>query len=479
MNFRFQNIATYHQHLRSGETTCTAATEYYLGQIEEQKHLNAFVSIFGDEALARAKALDEAVAEGKKLLPLHGVVIGLKDVFCYKDHPVTAASKMLQGFKSLFNATVVERLLQAGAIIIGATNCDEFAMGSANETSFYGPALNPHDPERVPGGSSGGTAAAVAAGLCMVGIGSDTGGSVRQPADYCGIFGLKPTYGRISRYGLIAYASSFDCVGLMARELDDIGRVYNEIAGSDGFDSTAMLDAVPKWNGADPDKKYRIGWLQPALEGSYGDAEIPTAIHATLAQLSAMGHTVFPIPFDLLDFVTPAYYVMTTAEASSNLSRYDGLRYGHQSAAPAEDLTAFYSANRSEGFGKEVQRRIMLGTFVLSAGYYDAYFSKAQQVRQRIMDETARIFSEADVLVMPVSPTIAPRLHENEHDPVATYMADIFTVFANLAGIPALAIPLYKHSSGMPFGLQILAGPGNEITLQQVGSLLYEHCCKT
>jgi aspartyl-tRNA(Asn)/glutamyl-tRNA(Gln) amidotransferase subunit A len=477
MSFEFHSIARYHQDLAAGRTTCSTALAHYLDRINASGHLNAMVHVFAEEAMARAKELDAQLAEGRPLLPLHGVVITIKDVICYAGHPVSAASKMLQGFDSLFSATAVERVLAAGAIIIGTTNCDEFAMGSTNENSAYGPVRNAADESRVPGGSSGGAAVAVQAGLCMTSLGSDTGGSVRQPADFCGVVGLKPSYGRISRYGLIAYASSFDCIGILGHSVADVAAVYNIIAGPDGKDSTAMQELPqPVTAAAVPSGHLKFAWLEPTLSATSPDAEIQQALKTTFARLEELGHTVKAVPFDLLDYIVPTYYVLTTAEASSNLGRFDGIRYGHAAAEGGDDLTAFYKHNRSEGFGAEVQRRIMLGTFVLSAGYYDAYFTKAQQVRQRIISETELIFKEFDAILMPVSPTTAPRLGEQLTDPVAMYLADIYTVFANLAGLPAMALPLYKHSNGLPYGLQVLTNRGNEVPLHGISMYIEEHC---
>lgn len=476
-DFQFQDIAGYQQQLLAGTTTCTAAVEHYLQAISRQSHLNAMVGVFEAEARARAAELDAMLQAGQALLPLHGVVVTIKDVLCYEGHPVTAASKMLQGYQAVYSATAVQRLLKAGAIIIGSTNCDEFAMGSTNEHSAYGPVRNAADPERVPGGSSGGAAVAVQAGLCMASIGSDTGGSVRQPAGHCGVTGLKPGYGRISRWGLIAYASSFDCIGILANSVADVALIYNQLAGPDGKDSTADITAPPKVDLQALKKApaYRLAYLAPTMDAEGLDPEIKAAIEQTLAQLQAKGHQVTGVPFPLLEYVVPTYYVLTTAEASSNLGRFDGIRYGHQAAGQPDDLTAFYCRNRSEGFGKEVQRRIMLGSFVLSAGYYDAYFTKAQQVRRLLVDATAQIFKNFDAIIMPVSPHVAPKLGEATADPIAMYMADIFTVFANLTGVPALAVPLYRHSCGLPFGLQVLTNRGEEVLLHQLGAYLEKH----
>lgn len=471
--FTFTNIRQYQQQLLQGDTTCVQAVQHYLQQIEQRQQLNAMVQVYADEALTRAAELDAQRESLTTLPPLHGAVISIKDVLCYEGHTVTAASAILNGFEPVYTATAVQRLLDAGAIIIGSCNCDEFAMGSTNENSYYGPVLNALDETRVPGGSSGGSAVAVQAGLCMASLGSDTGGSVRQPADFCGVIGLKPTYGRISRYGLIAYASSFDQIGIFSQTIADTALLLEVMAGPDGYDSTALQTPLPPIDVAPPaDKKYRIAYFAEALNHPSLDKEIAAGISATIAQLQADGHTVEPVAFELLDYVVPAYYVLTTAEASSNLSRYDGVRFGHRTEAPVENLTEFYERSRTEGFGKEVQLRIMLGTFVLSAGYYDAYYTKAQQVRRMLVDKTNRIFSDFDLLLLPNSPTTALPLGQKSDDPTAVYLADIYTVFANLTGLPGIALPLYKHSNGLPFGLQVLTKAADELTLLQFSTLL-------
>ncbi len=474
MSFSFTGIADYHTRLQNKTLTCTGVLDYYLQQIEKKKHLNAIVAVFEASAKKQAQALDKAIDEGTALLPLHGVVIAIKDVLCYKEHPVSAASNMLKGFTAQYSATAVQRLIEAGAIIIGSCNCDEFAMGSANEHSAYGPAKNAADETRVPGGSSGGSAVAVQAGLCMVSLGSDTGGSVRQPADFCGVIGLKPTYGRISRYGLIAYASSFDCIGILANYLPDAGKILEVIAGHDPMDATSLSLPVPKISASapDPEKKYRFGWFESTLSLPGLDPEIKAANLSLMETLRNNGHTVEAVPFDLLDYIVPTYYVLTTAEASSNLSRYDGIRYGHQVAGNDGDLTAFYKANRSGGFGPEVKRRIMLGSFVLSSGYFDAYFTKAQQVRRMLCDQIALLFNDFDALLMPVSPTTAFKAGDHEQDPVAVYLSDIYTVLANLTGIPGLSLPLFQHSEGLPFGVQVMTQKGEELILQDIGVIL-------
>ena len=479
--FLFRDIKQYHQNLINNQTNCVDAVSYYLQQIEKNKQLNAFVEVFAEEAIQQARLLDEKRRTGESLKKLHGVVVAIKDVICYKDHYVTASSKILQGFKSLYTATALQHLLDEDAIIIGTCNCDEFAMGSTNENSVYGNVLNALDQTKVPGGSSGGSAVAVQAGLCMASLGSDTGGSVRQPADFCGILGLKPSYGKISRYGLIAYASSFDQIGIFGNTVNDISLLLEIICGADEYDSTALqlkagsLQLADKEQNVKSNKKYKITYFKEALHHPSLDKEIKEKILLLIETLKSNGHTVTEIDFDLLDYVVPAYYVLTTAEASSNLNRYDGVRYGYQTKALAKDLTDFYKLNRSDAFGKEVQRRIMLGTFVLSSGYYDAYFTKAQQVRRLLTDKTETIFSEYDAVIMPTSPTTAFTIGDKTNDPIAMYLADIFTVFANLTGIPGISIPLFKHSNGMPFGLQIMTKKTDELTLLQMAGLMMDH----
>jgi aspartyl-tRNA(Asn)/glutamyl-tRNA(Gln) amidotransferase subunit A len=357
-------------------------------------------------------------------------------------------------------------MLDEEAIIIGHLNCDEFAMGSSNENSAYGNVLNAHRKDRVPGGSSGGSAVAVQAGLCMLSLGSDTGGSVRQPADFCGILGLKPTYGRISRYGLIAYASSFDQIGIFGRDVRDVALLLEVIAGEDDYDSTVKQEAAPAWT-TGKEQKYRIAYFKEALDHPGLDPEIRTTLLQRLEEWRRNGHIVKAIEFDLLDYIVPAYYVLTTAEASSNLARFDGVRYGSRAADPDLELTEFYNRTRSEGFGREVKRRILLGTFVLSAGYYDAYFTKAQQVRQLVVERTDLIFKNFDIIVLPTAPTTAWRIGEKTDDPISMYLADIYTVYANLTGIPGISLPLFGHTNGMPFGLQAMTSRFNELSLLQ------------
>jgi aspartyl-tRNA(Asn)/glutamyl-tRNA(Gln) amidotransferase subunit A len=473
--FSFSDIPAYHNALLQNNTSCAAAVDHYMQQINKLERLNAFTEVFAWEAIQQARALDEQRKNGMPLKKMHGVIVAIKDVICYKDHTVTAASKILEGFKSLYNATAVQRLLDEDAIIIGSCNCDEFAMGSSNENSVYGPVLNAWDETKVPGGSSGGSAVAVQAGMCMISLGSDTGGSVRQPADFCGIVGLKPTYGRISRHGLVAYASSFDQIGIFANSIPDIALSLQVMSGNDEYDSTALQSSPNCFPlAADPQKKYRIAYFKEALDHPALDSEIRNAILALAEKLRQEGHQVQAVDFNLIDYIVPAYYVLTTAEASSNLSRYDGVRFGYRTHTEAEELTDFYKHTRSEGFGKEVQRRIMLGTFVLSAGYYDAYYSKAQQVRRLLADRIDTVFAEFDAVMLPTSPVTAFTIGEKTDDPIAMYLADIYTVFANLTGLPGISLPLFKHSNGMPFGLQIMTAKSDELTLLQLSEQILQ-----
>ncbi len=463
----YTSLADIQTDLRAGQITCQELVAYYLDQIAATAQLNAYIEVYADEALQRAQQLDERYAANPASVgKLFGMVISIKDVICYKDHQVTGGSRILEGFTSLFSATAVERLLTEDVIIIGRTNCDEFAMGSTNETSCYGPAKNAADPSRIPGGSSGGAAVAVQAHTCLAALGSDTGGSVRQPAAFCGVIGLKPTYGRISRHGLLAYGSSFDQIGVFSHSIDDAALLLDIMAGADEFDSTASRREVPAystqlhWN-----RPARIAYLPEALDHPSLDAGVRSACTAFLQQLKDAGHSVEPVSFPYLDYIIPAYYVLTTAEASSNLARYDGIRYGYRSAQ-AHNLDAAYRKSRSEGFGAEVKRRIMLGAFVLSAGYYDAYYAKAQQVRRLIRKATLDMLSTHDFIFMPAAPGVAWPLGETIDDPVAMYLADIFTVQANMAGIPAIALPAGFHpDNNMPIGVQLMGAPFEETAL--------------
>jgi aspartyl-tRNA(Asn)/glutamyl-tRNA(Gln) amidotransferase subunit A len=441
--------------ISKGLVSCKKLTEYYISNIKQKAHLNAFLETYEEEALKKAEEVDAKIAAGNAG-KLAGMVIGLKDVLCYKNHSLQASSKILDNFKSQFTGTAIQKLIDQDAIIIGRQNCDEFAMGSSNENSAFGPALNEADNKRVPGGSSGGSAVAVQADLCLASLGSDTGGSVRQPAAFCGIVGLKPTYSRISRYGLIAYSSSFDTIGIITKNVEDAALLLEVISGADKFDSTVSHKEVPAYSQKLAfDKKVKIGYLKESLESEGVSKEIRENTKRVLDVLIKEGHQVAPIEFPLMEYILPTYYILTTAEASSNLSRFDGVKYGYRSKN-IKDLESMYKKSRSEGFGEEVKKRIMLGTFVLSASYYDAYYTKAQKVRRLIKEETEKILSDFDFMIIPTTPTTAFKIGEKTDDPLAMYLADLFTVQANLSGIPAISIPCGKDKQGLPIGIQVM-----------------------
>ena len=468
----YSNFAHIRHDLHSGVLSCHSIVKHHLSKIDAKEHLNVFLSVYAEESLLRATEIDQKIKNGTAG-KLAGLVVGLKDVLCYDQHPLQAGSKILTGFKSQFNATVVQRLLDEDAIIIGRQNCDEFAMGSSNENSAFGPVLNDIDNTRVPGGSSGGSAVAVMADMCQVSLGSDTGGSVRQPAAFCGVIGLKPTYSRISRHGLIAYGSSFDCIGIFSKCLEDNALVLEVIAGADEYDSTVSRNTVPTYSNelSNTNKKFKVAYMRDTLESAALQPEIKRNIESKLQQLKSAGHTVEGIDFPLNEYVLPTYYILATAEASSNLSRFDGVRYGYRSPNTT-DLQSLYKKTRAEGFGKEVQRRILLGTFVLSASYYDAYYTKAQKVRRLIRDQLKEVFANYDVIVMPTTPTTAFKLGEHSDNPVEMYLADLFSVQANVAGIPAISIPCGADSKGLPIGLQIMADDFEETKLFQLSNIL-------
>lgn len=445
----------------------------FLQRIKDTEELNAYIEVFEDEAKKFAAESDARFAAGTPR-KLEGMVLALKDNISYKGHKVSASSKILEGYESVYSATVVERLLAEGAIIIGRVGCDEFAMGSSNETSVYGKVKNPHDPTRVPGGSSGGSAASVAAGTCHVSLGSDTGGSIRQPAALCGLVGMKPSYGRVSRWGLLAYGSSFDQIGPFSQTIEDNALVLEVISGQDGKDATASTKEVANYSNIEEKKGLTIAYLPSLLNNESIASSIRQAYQKSIDNAKAAGHTLKEVEFDYFDYLVPIYYVLTTAEASSNLSRYDGIRFGHRSTDAIEDLDDLYKKSRSEGFGWEVKRRIMLGTFVLSSGFYDAYYSRAQKARRKITQETDAILENSDVILMPTITDSAFKFGENSEDPVKMYLQDIFTVQANVTGHPALAFPTGKDDKNLPIGMQVLGKKFNESTLYSVAkSLMY------
>ncbi|MGI4736987.1 MAG: Asp-tRNA(Asn)/Glu-tRNA(Gln) amidotransferase subunit GatA [Janthinobacterium lividum] len=474
----FSSLSEIQRELAAGTTSCRQLVEYYLDNIAQRNaELNVFLEVWADEARQQAIAVDEKLAQGTAGR-LAGMVIGLKDVLAFQGHSLQSSSHILDGFKSLFTGTAVQRLLAEDAIFIGRQNCDEFAMGGSNENSAFGPARNAQDPSRVPGGSSGGSAVAVQADMCLASIGSDTGGSVRQPAAFCGVIGLKPTYSRISRYGLVAFASSFDQIGPLTHSVEDAARLLEVMAGPDGMDSTASQQPVPTYSALlEPLPHYRIGYLKEAIDRPGLQPEVHDALENTLGALRSQGHVVEAVDFPYLDQMIPTYYILTTAEASSNLSRFDGVKYGFR-APDVTDLESLYKKTRSQGFGPEVQRRIMLGTFVLSASYYDAYYTKAQRVRRLIKEKTDELLRQYDFLILPTTPTTAFKLGEKQ-DPVSMYLADIFTVQASLSGVPAISIPAGQDADGLPIGLQIMSGAfreadllafANELTMAPVAS---------
>lgn len=450
---------------KAGIVTISELVDGYINRINGFSELNAFVEVFMAEARAEALIVDEKIRSGTAG-KLAGMIIGIKDNIAYKGHALTASSKILEGFVSLYHSTVVERLLAEDAIIIGRLNCDEFAMGGSNETSFFGPVKNFDDQTKVSGGSSGGSAVAVQANLCLAALGTDTGGSVRQPASFCGVVGMKPTYGRVSRYGIVAFGSSFDQVGTITRTVEDTALLLEVIAGEDGRDATASALPVPDYSRLTDasGKSRRIAYISEYLDSPGLDPYIRDKTLELIDELRKEGHTVEPVHFPYLEYLVPAYYVLTTAEASSNLSRYDGIHFGYRSPR-AHDLESTYKLSRSEGFGKEVKRRIMLGTFVLSAGYYDAYYGKAQKVRRLIQEATQHIFTDYDFILTPSSPTTAFGIGEKIEDPIVMYLADIFNVQASLAGIPAISLPLYRHENGLAFGIQLMGAKFDEANL--------------
>jgi aspartyl-tRNA(Asn)/glutamyl-tRNA(Gln) amidotransferase subunit A len=464
-----QDYASLRHNLDAGLETCINVVTHHLSNIEKKQHLNAFIEVYRDEAISRASLIDKKI-KSKTAGKLAGLVVGLKDVLSYKAHGLQAGSKILNSFIAQYNATAVQRLIDADAIIIGRQNCDEFAMGSSNENPTFGPVLNELDNSRVPGGSSGGSAVGVMADMCQVSLGSDTGGSVRQPAAFCGIVGLKPTYSRVSRYGLVAYGSSFDCIGIFSKSVSDCALVLEVIAGADEFDSTVSQQPVPQYSvqlKSPGQGKYRIAVMRDTLESQALQPEIRSCMLDTIEKLKSMGHSVTPIDFPLNEYVLPTYYILATAEASSNLSRFDGVRYGHRSNQTT-DLQSLYKKTRSEGFSREVQRRILLGTFVLSSNYYDAYYHKAQQVRRLIRDSMKKVFLDHDFILMPTTPTTAFKIGEHSSNPVEMYLADLFSVQANVAGVPGISIPCGKDKQGLPIGLQLLADDFNEGRLMEM-----------
>lgn len=499
-----KNLLSIQDELSSGDLTMPDFVEQYISAIDELNgKVNAIVSFDADQARQQAADIQKKIESGSAG-KLAGSVVAIKDLICEKGKKVTCSSNILRNFESVYDATVIEKLAAEDALFIGRANMDEFAMGSSNENTIYGPATNPHNPEFVTGGSSGGSAASVAAGMCNFSLGSDTGGSIRQPASYCGVVGLKPTYGRVSRHGLVAFASSFDCIGPFANSVEDAAVMLEILSGQDPMDQSSSDQPVDNYRDAvNSDEKLTIG-VPNEYFGEGLDDEIRTKIQDQLKQLEADGHKVVSINLPHTDFAIATYYILATAEASSNLARYDGIRYGHRAdfeeveeelkkerialerrlevatgleheellekiAKVDSPLIRLYKHSRTEGFGKEVKRRILLGTYVLSSGYYDAYFAKAQKVRRLIKEDFNQAFSEVDVIVSPTAPTTAFKLGENQEDPVQMYLNDIYTISANLSGICGISVPAGTHSNGLPFGIQFMGDSFKEQNILRAG----------
>jgi aspartyl-tRNA(Asn)/glutamyl-tRNA(Gln) amidotransferase subunit A len=462
-------IAVLREGIASGAILATELAEQYYARIATYNPLlNVYLSLTREQALEQAASVDAIAAKGDPLPPLAGIPIGIKDVLVMQGAPATAGSAILKGYEPPYDATAVARLKTAGAVLLGKLNCDEFAMGSSNENSAYGPVRNPVDTDRVPGGSSGGSAAAVAANLAVATLGTDTGGSIRQPASFCGVVGVLPTYGRVSRYGLIAFASSLDRVGPFAGNVRDAAEILEVIAGQDVNDATSSPRPVENY-AAESDKDVKglkIG-IPEEYFGEGLDPEVRAAVETGIDALRAAGCEIKPISLKHTKYAIPVYYLVATAEASANLARFDGVRYGHRSAN-ATNLSSMYRLSREEGFGPEVKRRILLGTYALSAGYYDAYYKKAQQVRRLLAEEFLTAFAGVDAIVTPTAPTAAFKLGEKTDDPLAMYLADIYTVTASLAGICGVTVPCGATDSGLPVGMQVLAAHFGEATAFRV-----------
>ncbi|MCG3118617.1 MAG: Glutamyl-tRNA(Gln) amidotransferase subunit A [bacterium] len=471
MDFPKTTIRAFQEKLFRGEQSVVAAVAAYLQRIAAAKNLNAFLTILDDRANARAHAIDAKIKRGAAG-KLAGVIIAVKDILAMKGERLTCGSRILENFVSPYDATIIQKLEAADAIIIGKTNMDEFAMGSSTENSAFGPAKNPINPDYVPGGSSGGSAVAVAANLAMAALGSDTGGSIRQPAALCGVVGMKPTYGRVSRFGLVAFASSLDQVGPLAHSVEDVARILEVICGHDERDSTSAPVAVEEFSRfLDGEVKGKVVGLPKEYLAGGVQKEIHAAVTAAKARLQEAGAVIKEVSLPHTRYAIATYYIICTAEASANLARYDGARYGHRSR-DAQSLEEMYVKSRSEGFGAEVKRRIMLGTYVLSSGYYDAYYRRAQKVRTLIRRDFEQAFKECDVLLTPTTPTTAFKLGEKTADPLEMYLADIFTVSINLAGVPAISIPFGVDAKGLPIGLQIIGKAFDEKNVLQTAHFL-------
>ncbi len=453
---KYTSLTDLQADLKNQQITCLELAQYYLSRIKSTNHLNIYIQVYEQEVLLEAARQDKIIQAGNfhELGKLYGMFFNHKDVICLKDHPISAGSKILESFESLYSATVIRKILDQDAMLIGRVNCDEFAMGSSNQNSTYGPTRNPHHEDYIPGGSSGASAVSVAVDTCLASLGSDTGGSVRQPASFCGVYGMKPSYGALSRYGLIAYGSSFDQIGFLSHSIEVIEELLKVSKGKDPLDATSI--EIDKQESL-PNKKYTYGYFSQLDDSHFLDGSIHEAFNQFKNSLVQQGHQVKPVEFSLLDYLVPTYYILTTAEASSNLSRYDGVRYGHR-ASPADEVLSMYKNSRTEGFGTEVKRRLMMGTYVLSAGYYEAYYNKAQKVRRLLVQALSNLFNQVDYIINPVTPNKPWKIGENLDDPIKVYLSDVLTVYVNLVGLPSLALPWSKDELNLPIGMQI-TGP--------------------
>ena len=470
----YSNLQNLQKSLFAGDITCLEIVQIFLKRIEEKKNLNIFLEVFSQESISLAQKIDKKI-KNKSNGKLAGLVLGIKDNICYKNHKLTASSKILKDFRSTYSATVIERLLKEDAIIIGRINCDEFAMGSTNENSAYGEVKNPLNPQLTPGGSSGGCAAAVSANLCHVTLGSDTGGSIRQPAAFCDIIGLKPSYGMVSRHGLIAYASSFDQIGPLGKYIEDLDKVMGVMSGKDDFDSTCVFSKNDYNKDFTIPKKIQISVIKDAAQHKLLHKDVKNSFFTLVENLKKHGHEVKYVDMPILKYLVPTYYILTTAEASSNLARYDGIRYGYSKREKEKKWDELIKKTRSAGFGKEVKRRILLGTFVLSEGYYDNYYAKAQKIRRLVKEQMRVMLQSSDFILLPTSPTVPFKLKEKYKDPTILYLQDVFTVQSNLSGNPSLSIPILKYKNDSPIGAQLIGKRSQDKELLAFGNQILKN----
>ena len=471
---KYSNLMNLQKEIFAGKVSCLSLVLEYLDRIKQHNGLNAFLEVFSEESISCAKKIDKKIKTNSSGR-LTGLIVGIKDNICYKNHKISASSKILNNFQSLYSSTAVERLLEEDAIIIGRLNCDEFAMGSTNENSAYGLVKNPLNLKLTPGGSSGGSAAAVSANLCHISLGSDTGGSIRQPAAFCGVLGLKPSYGMVSRHGLIAYASSFDQIGPIGKSIEDLHLVMSVISGKDNFDSTCVFSNKDYNRNIKQPNKLNIAIIENTISHKLLHTDVKRSFNQLLKKINNDGHNIKRIKLPLLNYLVPAYYILTTAEASSNLARYDGVKFGPRDIKEKTTWQNVIKKTRSKGFGKEVKRRILLGSFVLSEGYYDNYYSKAQRVRKLIQNKTKDILSTADLILLPTSPTIPFKLKQKHKDPTILYLQDVFTVQANLTGNPAISIPIYQYKKDAPIGGQLIGKKGKDKELLMISNYILKN----